>query len=132
MRPNSPPNWQTTITISFLALLDSTPIGYAKLRDVKIPAELKGTRNIELERLYVLKAYHDKKAGAALMQYCITYARQNNYEVMWLGVWEHNSRAINFYSKWGFTVFSAHIFRLGTDEQTDLLMKKALNLDSLD
>ena len=45
---------------------------------------------------------------------------------VWLGVWEENPRAIRFYEKNGFVVFDKHIFRMGNDEQTDLMMKKLL------
>jgi ribosomal protein S18 acetylase RimI-like enzyme len=45
---------------------------------------------------------------------------------MWLGVWEENPRAIRFYQKQGFVEFDQHIFQLGEDAQTDILMK--LNL----
>jgi ribosomal protein S18 acetylase RimI-like enzyme len=110
----------------FFASLGDTVIGYAKVRNAYTPAELQGHHCIELERLYLLKQYHDQKAGAALMQHCINHAHQYHYDTMWLGVWEHNERALRFYSKWGFTVFGSHIFRLGNDEQTDLLMKKNL------
>ncbi|MEY3918157.1 MAG: Protease synthase and sporulation negative regulatory protein 1, partial [Bacteroidota bacterium] len=45
---------------------------------------------------------------------------------IWLGVWEHNPRAIRFYEKQGFVKFDQHIFQLGDDEQTDILMKLSL------
>jgi ribosomal protein S18 acetylase RimI-like enzyme len=43
---------------------------------------------------------------------------------VWLGVWEENSRAINFYKKNGFIEFDKHIFKLGDAEQTDIMMRK--------
>ncbi len=36
------------------------------------------------------------------------------------------SKSLNFYRKNGFVEFDKHIFRLGDEEQTDLMMKKAL------
>jgi ribosomal protein S18 acetylase RimI-like enzyme len=47
---------------------------------------------------------------------------------LWLGVWEKNEPAIRFYEKNGFKKFSKHIFKLGNDEQTDLLLKKTLKV----
>jgi len=38
-------------------------------------------------------------------------------------VWEENPRAINFYKKNGFVEFDKHIFVLGDDEQTDIMMR---------
>ena len=46
---------------------------------------------------------------------------------MWLGVWEHNRRALAFYRKRGFKVVGAHIFQVGDDAQNDLLMARKLN-----
>ena len=45
---------------------------------------------------------------------------------VWLGVWEQNPRAIRFYEKNGFVPFDTHVFILGEDKQTDILMKKIL------
>jgi ribosomal protein S18 acetylase RimI-like enzyme len=60
------------------------------------------------------------------MQQCIDIALEKEKELLWLGVWEHNHRAIGFYKKWGFEKFSTHTFMLGNDAQTDWLMKKEL------
>lgn len=53
-------------------------------------------------------------------------ARQTNADYVWLGVWEKNPRAINFYKKNGFVEFDKHIFKLGNDEQTDIMMRLQL------
>jgi ribosomal protein S18 acetylase RimI-like enzyme len=45
---------------------------------------------------------------------------------MWLGVGEDNQRAQRFYRKWGFQVVGEHIFQVGSDPQTDLIMERAL------
>jgi ribosomal protein S18 acetylase RimI-like enzyme len=54
-------------------------------------------------------------------------AKQFNKSYVWLGVWEENERALNFYKKNGFVEFDKHIFILGEDKQTDLMMKKILD-----
>ncbi|HKC68213.1 MAG TPA: GNAT family N-acetyltransferase [Bacteroidia bacterium] len=113
-------------SIVYIALIDNSIIGYAKLKSSEAPPELGTSFHIEIERLYVSKQFHDKKVGLALMNKCIEIARQKNLNVIWLGVWEHNPRAINFYTRIGFQKFGTHIFQLGDDAQTDYLMK--LNL----
>ena len=45
---------------------------------------------------------------------------------LWLGVWEHNLRAIAFYRKCGFVQCGAQPFLLGTDLQTDWDMNRTL------
>ena len=110
----------------FLAWENDQAIGFAKMRAEEVPPGLEAQRPIELSHLYVRKAWHDKKVGAALMAHCLQYARSNGHDVLWLGVWEHNTRAMAFYQKWGFTVFGSHIFELGQARDTDLLMRLAL------
>ena len=61
------------------------------------------------------------------MDHCITFAVQDGYDILWLGVWEHNPKAIRFYERMGFELFGAHVFLLGNDMQTDVLMKKKLS-----
>jgi ribosomal protein S18 acetylase RimI-like enzyme len=65
--------------------------------------------------------------GAALMQACIGEAKQRGYETLWLGVWEHNQRARAFYRRWNFQEVGTHIFQLGNDPQTDILMERNLS-----
>jgi ribosomal protein S18 acetylase RimI-like enzyme len=108
-----------------IAYVDGAAAGYAKFR-AKRPEKLEATDPLEIERIYVLCACHGKKVGAALMGHCLTYARDNGHDVVWLGVWEHNHKAVSFYRQWGFELFGDHTFRLGSDIQTDVLMKKVL------
>jgi diamine N-acetyltransferase len=112
----------TPKTIFLLVELENEVIGYAKMR-VNLEENPDST-SLEIERIYISKKYHGQKYGAMLMQKCIDVAIENNYGSIWLGVWEHNPKAINFYQKWGFEVFGEHIFQLGDDAQTDFLMKK--------
>ena len=110
----------------FLATYGGVTIGYAKMRAIHHPEELITKNPIEIERIYVLQAYHDKHVGAALMKHCMDHASHSGYDTIWLGVWENNHRAVNFYKKWGFELFGSHPFILGDDHQTDVLMKKEL------
>lgn len=112
----------TPKTIFLLVELENEIIGYAKMRVNLV--ENPDMKSLEIERIYISKDYHGQKYGAMLMQKCIDVAIENNYESIWLGVWEHNPKAINFYQKWGFEIFGEHIFQLGDDAQTDFLMKK--------
>ncbi len=113
---------QTPKTIFLLVELENKIIGYAKMRVNLV--ENPDVMSLEIERIYIKKIYHGQRYGANLMQKCIEVAQENNYESIWLGVWEHNPKAIQFYQKWGFEVFGTHIFQLGDYAQTDYLMKK--------
>jgi len=113
-------------SVLFIALFKDEIIGYAKLKSAEAPKELGNSSSIEIERLYVKKEFHDKKVGLALMNACLKKAKAKNVNVIWLGVWEQNPKAINFYTKVGFVKFGQHVFQLGDDAQTDYLMKLEL------
>jgi ribosomal protein S18 acetylase RimI-like enzyme len=110
----------------FLVFDGDQPVGYAKMRTGERPDGLDSAHAIEIERIYSVKEYIGRQVGKALIETCIAYARNQNHDTIWLGVWEHNPRAIAFYEKWGFEKFGVHDFVLGTDPQTDFLMKKKL------
>ncbi len=112
--------------IFFLAFIEDEAVGYSKLRKSKAPKELKEVKAIEIHRLYVLGKMVGRKIGKALMEKCLEIAKRENYEVVWLGVWEKNTHAVNFYKSFGFEVFSSHVFKLGDEYQTDFLMKKEI------
>lgn len=110
----------------YFALSENKVIGYLKINFGASQTELKDEKAIEIERIYILKEFHGKKVGQILYEKAIEVAKQKNSDYVWLGVWEENSRAINFYKKNGFVEFDKHIFRLGADEQTDIMMKLKL------
>jgi len=111
----------------YFATLDNNVIGYLKINFGQSQTELKDDKAVEIERIYVLKEYHGKNVGQLLYNKAVSIARQKNADYIWLGVWEENPRAINFYKKNGFVEFDKHIFKLGNDEQTDIMMKLKLN-----
>jgi ribosomal protein S18 acetylase RimI-like enzyme len=115
-------------TVFFLAFDGRKPAGYAKIRASENPEGLQPASALEIERLYVHKGYFGKRVGYMLMQTCLALAKKKDCQVLWLGVWEHNARAISFYQKHGFEKFGQHTFMLGNDAQTDFLMRKELNL----
>lgn len=110
----------------YFAKIEEKIIGYLKLNFGQSQTELKDDKSLEIERIYVLKEFHGKKVGQILYNKAIERAKQKNADFVWLGVWEENPRAINFYKKNGFLEFDKHIFKLGEDEQTDIMMKLKL------
>ena len=110
--------------IFLLAYVENEIAGYAKLREGKSPVELKETNTIELARIYVLNKMIGKGVGKILMEHCIEIAKEKSRKILWLGVWEKNKRAIEFYIKFGFEKFGDTEFLLGDDLQRDWLMKR--------
>jgi diamine N-acetyltransferase len=110
----------------YFAKLQNKIIGYIKLNSGQSQTEIKDDNAVEIERIYVLKEFYGKNVGKALYEKAIQVARQKKADYIWLGVWEENPRAIQFYKKNGFIEFDKHIFILGNDEQTDIMMKLPL------
>ena len=110
-----------------IAEVNGVATGYALLREGNVPPTVAGHRAIELVRLYVSRERLGSGVGAALMQACIDEASERGYETLWLGVWENNHRAQEFYRKWNFIEVGTHLFQLGDDPQTDILMQRSLS-----
>lgn len=110
----------------YFATLENEVIGYLKVNFGESQTELKGEKSLEIERIYVSKEFHGKKVGQLLYEKAIQVAKDKNVDYVWLGVWEENLRAISFYTKNGFIEFDKHIFKLGNDAQTDIMMKLKL------
>lgn len=110
----------------YFAILDNHVIGYLKINTGSSQTELKEKKALEIERIYVLQEFHGKKVGQILYEKAMHLASEKNATYVWLGVWEENPRAIRFYSKNGFVEFDKHIFKLGREEQVDIMMKKQL------
>ena len=110
-----------------LARLGNEPVGYARLFEgTELPREITGTKTIEVARIYAEQHVIGNRVGKTLMEASIDLARQKGIQWIWLGVWEHNHRAIAFYEKMGFTIFDRHIFLLGQDVQYDWWMKRRI------
>ncbi|MFT5714675.1 MAG: ribosomal protein S18 acetylase RimI-like enzyme [Flavobacterium sp.] len=107
----------------YLATLDQKIIGYLKINFGKAQTEIMNEQALEIQRIYVLQEFHGKKVGQLFIDEVLNIAKLNTVSFIWLGVWEKNHRALGFYRKNNFSVFDEHVFTLGDDKQTDLLMK---------
>lgn len=101
-------------------------LGYLKLNFGDAQTEKQHLNTVEIERIYVLKEFLGKKVGQFMFGKALEVAHEKSADYIWLGVWEENHRALRFYEKNGFEIFGKHDFVLGTDVQTDLMMKKKL------
>jgi len=98
-------------------------IGYLKLNYGKTQTEIVKGKSLEIERIYVIKSYQGKGIGQLLFNYAKRIANEKALEFIWLGVWNKNKRAIQFYERNGFKTFDKHTFMLGSEKQTDVMMK---------
>jgi GNAT superfamily N-acetyltransferase len=112
--------------IFLIAESESQPIGYAQLIVDSKEEIITGIKPLEIRQIYATQEYIGKGVGKALMQAAIHEAEQRGCDSIWLGVWEKNPRAIEFYKKWGFKVVGTHVFMLGADPQRDFIMELEL------
>jgi ribosomal protein S18 acetylase RimI-like enzyme len=110
----------------YFAKIEDELVGYLKLNFATAQTVFLNADWIEIERIYVFKKYHGKEVGQNLLEQALHVAKNRNAKCLWLGVWEKNPRAIRFYNKNGFIEFDKHMFLLGNDEQTDIMMKLEL------
>lgn len=109
--------------IFLIAEIDGEAAGYSKIIIDNIEPGVIATRPVELSRLYAHQKHLGQGVGQRLMEASFERARVEDRDVMWLGVWEYNPRAQRFYEKNGFRFVGSHVFQLGEDPQTDLLMQ---------
>jgi diamine N-acetyltransferase len=104
----------------------ATPLaGYSHLTAGEAPDCVVGPDLLELKRFYIDRAWQGSGLAQLLMRATLDAAAASGARTTWLGVWEHNPRAIAFYRKFGFAEVGAHDFMLGRDRQTDLIMARA-------
>jgi diamine N-acetyltransferase len=106
--------------------LDGLPSGFVQLRLGHREPCVQAERPVELQRIYVLQAAQGGGYGQALMQASLELARAWGGDVIWLGVWEHNERALAFYTRHGFREAGDHVFTIGQQVDRDLILVKEL------
>ena len=110
---------------SMLLLVEyhATAVAYMKLNFEQAQTEREYPGSLEIQRIYVLKEFKGMHIGKHLVDTAVEIANREHLDYLWLGVWEHNSRAIAFYEKQGFKKFTTHSFKLGNDLQQDHIMR---------
>ncbi|WP_426094577.1 GNAT family N-acetyltransferase [Flavobacterium sp. DSR2-3-3] len=107
----------------YVAYSNAEAVGYLKINFGDAQTESINENALEVQRIYVLQNFHGKNIGQLLLDKVKKIAKSSGVDSVWLGVWEENHRALRFYTKNGFVVFDKHVFIMGNDEQTDLLMQ---------
>ncbi len=105
---------------------DAKLAGFLKLNVDDAQTDIHDPNALEVEKIYILKDFLSQGLGKELISFAIERANKKDKKYLWLGVWEHNFPALNFYYKMGFEQFGEHDFNMGGDIQTDLLLKRHL------
>ena len=114
---------QETASTFIVASLAGKLVGYTKLNLSAAQADVQDPASVEVARLYTLEEVWGTGLGQVLLDAAIAFGRQEGKTWLWLGVWEHNARAIRFYEKNGLYIFGSHPFPFGDEIQTDWLMR---------
>lgn len=109
----------------FFVKLESKVVGYIQLNWGKAQSETLDS-SLEIARIYVEKGFQGRRIGALLLKQAYDLGKVLGFDWLWLGVWEKNTKAINFYQKNEFQIFDQHVFKLGNDEQLDWMMRRPL------
>jgi ribosomal protein S18 acetylase RimI-like enzyme len=110
----------------YMMYIHDEPAGYLKVNINEAQTENMGGDALEIERIYIRHQFHRKGLGKFFMNTAVELALKQKKTMLWLGVWEKNEPAKEFYRKQGFVQTGAHSFFMGDDEQIDFIMTKAL------
>ena len=113
-------------SLIFIADVGTDPAGYVYSHPAATPQCVSDKAAVKLERLYLRKRFYGRAVGDALMQISIEESRFRGYHSVWLSSWELNDRANAFYKKWGFEVVGNQKFTVGSDIQSDFILRRSL------
>lgn len=109
--------------VTTLALEDGQIVGFTQVTLAKAHVSIAAQHAAELNRIYVVAERQGKGVAQALIRGALATAAAAGADCLWLGVWEHNTKAMAFYRKFGFEIVGSHAFMLGHERQRDLVMK---------
>lgn len=98
--------------IYHLIYYSGRPVGFSKIILNAGHRDIAAENVTKLDRIYVLKEFHNLKLGLELLRFNTRLAEKNNQSGIWLYTWVGNTRAINFYLKTGFKIIGSHNFML--------------------
>jgi len=110
----------------FLLSIDRALAGCLKVNEAPAQTDINDPQSLEIERIYLAKAFQNQGHGSILMNKSVEIANQQKMKYVWLGVWENNARALRFYKRNGFYTIGTHGFVMGEEKQTDYIMRKDL------
>lgn len=114
---------------TIVSTCDESLTGYAQVRLTSPHESVRSERPSELCRLYVRSQWHGRGVAQQLMREVCDTVAHAGADVLWLGVWEENPRAIAFYKKLGFKMTGRQTFYMGDDPQRDFVL--AVDLPTL-
>jgi len=113
--------------VTWLAMHDASIVAYAQVRrNDRPPACVVSPHAVELQRFYADRSVRGTGLALRLMRHAFHAARELGGRQVWLGVWEHNTRAMAFYRKAGFAEIGSTHYVVGSDRQNDRVFLASL------
>ena len=103
------------------------PVGFSKIVLNEAHPNIAQQNTTKLDRIYLLKEYFGLKLGVQLLSANIEFCKAHQQSGIWLFTWVENKRAINFYTKAGFSIVGSHQFKV-TDTHSNENYQMFLNL----
>ncbi|MGT2714945.1 GNAT family N-acetyltransferase [Streptococcus respiraculi] len=119
--------WENPESAHYFVLHEGQPVGFLKVNWGEAQTEHELEDAFEIQRLYILQSHQGYGLGKALFEFALEKAVAGQFTWAWLGVWEKNFKAQNFYFKYGFERFSEHEYVTGDTVDIDWLLKKRIN-----
>lgn len=113
--------------VTLIGEVDGRMAAYAQVRWIAPGPGVTGPEPVELMRFYVDAVWHGRGIAHRMMDAALATAREMGARTLWLAVWEHNPRAMAFYTKRGFRVVGAQDFWMGRELQNDFTMMRPLD-----
>lgn len=98
--------------IYHILFYNNQPVGFSKIIFNAKHANINRENVTKLDRIYLLRDFHGKKFGSALLNFNIELAGKSGQTGMWLYTWIGNKKAIEFYQKAGFSIIGKHDFHV--------------------
>jgi ribosomal protein S18 acetylase RimI-like enzyme len=118
--------WLNDQSYFYFARLHGNICGYLKINFKDAQTETHPHDWMEIERIYILKAFQGKKLGTKLFNFALEQAIKRHNKYIWVGVWKKNSQALKFYKGIGFVDFGVHLFDFGGTLQEDYILRFAI------
>jgi ribosomal protein S18 acetylase RimI-like enzyme len=110
--------------VFWLALVDELPIGYAKLIRHAPSKFIQDTKVSELQRIYVLNDFLNRKIGHMLQEALFEEVRRLGSKHLWLSVYVNNPKAIRFYERYDYVHLGNHFFNIEKESFEFQVMSK--------
>ena len=112
--------------IFWIVFSDELPVGFAKLSlGLKHPVS-EEKNSCKLERLYILNDFIALKIGSKLQDIILNKATNLKFQSIWLSAYYKNTKAIQFYKKYGFKKVGEMDFFVGETNYPNLIFAKNL------